>query len=101
MNVLVAYASAHGSTRSVAENVGRSLSARHQVTTRPVAEIIGLDSYDAIVLGSAVHDGAWLPEAREFVLRTPPPSRSSRRGCSAWGSPACCHARCVVPRAGS
>lgn len=68
MKVLIAYATAHGSTRSIAENVDRFLSARHRVTTRPMSEVGSLAGYDAVVLGSAVHDGEWLPEARAFLL---------------------------------
>lgn len=68
MKVLIAYATVHGSTRSIAENLDRFLSARYPVTTRPMSEVDSLAGYDAVVLGSAVHDGAWLPEARAFLL---------------------------------
>jgi menaquinone-dependent protoporphyrinogen oxidase len=68
MRILIAYATVHGSTRSIAENLGRFLAAYYLVTTRPVAEVDSLADYDAVVLGSAVHDGAWLPEAQAFLV---------------------------------
>lgn len=68
MNILVAYASADGSTRSIAENIGRFLAARHHVCTASMSAVDDLTAYDAVVLGSAVHDGGWLPEAQQFVL---------------------------------
>jgi menaquinone-dependent protoporphyrinogen oxidase len=67
MRVLVGYASAHGSTAGIAEAVARRLG-RHEldVDVRSVAEVDAVD-HDAVVLGSAVHSGAWLPPATAFV----------------------------------
>lgn len=70
MDVLVGYASAHGSTRGVAERiagrlVGHGLGAR----ARSVDEIVEVTPYDAVVVGSAVHNGAWLPGAVRFLHR--------------------------------
>jgi len=69
--VLVAYASAHGSTQGIAESIGAALE-RHgeQVSVRSAAEAIDVDAFDAVVLGSAVHDQRWLPEATEFADRS-------------------------------
>ena len=79
MKVLVGYATAAGSTRGIADRIAARLSARgHAVDVRDLAAAPGLDAYDAFVLGSAVHDQAWLPEARaavaghETVLATRP-----------------------------
>jgi menaquinone-dependent protoporphyrinogen oxidase len=68
MRVLVGYASAHGSTREIAEHVGARL-ARHGLETEVAAlgRVVGPAEFDAYVLGSAVHDQRWLPEARAFV----------------------------------
>ncbi len=68
MLVLVGYASAHGSTRQIAERVG-SIIGRSGVMVRvvPVGDLHDLEPYDAVVLGSAIHHGAWLPEATEAV----------------------------------
>lgn len=68
MKILIAYATVHGSTRLIAENLGRFLAARYPVTSQPMSVVDSLAGYDAVVLGSAVHDGAWLPEARAFLL---------------------------------
>jgi menaquinone-dependent protoporphyrinogen oxidase len=66
-NVLVAYASKHGSTRGVAEQVADGLGKRGARVVRPVDEVDGVDAYDAVVFGSAVYNEAWLPEGEEFV----------------------------------
>ncbi|HEX5568799.1 MAG TPA: flavodoxin domain-containing protein [Streptomyces sp.] len=66
--VLVGYASVHGSTAEIAERIGDRI-AGHGVDTRTAAlETVGeAGPYEAFVLGSAVHDQAWLPAATEFV----------------------------------
>ena len=66
--ILVAYASRAGSTREVAEAIGQSLTehgARAEV--RLIADITDLRPYRAVILGSAIHAGKWLPEAVKFV----------------------------------
>jgi menaquinone-dependent protoporphyrinogen oxidase len=66
--ILVAYASAAGSTGAIAETVGRALAgAAVAVDVRRVQSVSALDGYAAVVLGSAVHGGRWLPEAVEFL----------------------------------
>lgn len=67
MKVLVAYESVHGSTRSIAENIARSLAAHFQVTTRPMRETDDLSAFDAFVLGSAERGRTWVPQANEFL----------------------------------
>lgn len=68
--ILVGYASTHGSTRGVAERIAARLDERgHRVELRALHQVAGVREYDVVVLGSAVHDGAWLPEATEFVRR--------------------------------
>ncbi|WP_236243826.1 flavodoxin domain-containing protein [Streptomyces sp. CC210A] len=69
-SVLVGYATAHGSTRSIAERIAARLSdGGLRAVTRPLDALTAadLDAYDAYVVGSAVHDMAWLPEARRFT----------------------------------
>lgn len=68
--VLVGYATAHGSTRSVAERLAARLAeagARADVESLAAVQVERLAAYDAYVIGSAVHDMAWLPEAQRFV----------------------------------
>ena len=69
MLVLVGYASAHGSTRQIAERVGSigSAAAASRSASSRSASLHDLEPYDAVVLGSAIHHGAWLPEATEVV----------------------------------
>lgn len=70
MTILVGYASAHGSTRSIAERIG-SVLAEHdiRVEVRPMDGVKDAGGYEGFVLGSAVHSRAWLPEALDFVTR--------------------------------
>ena len=64
MTVLVTYASKHGATTEIAEALGRDLWARGvQAEVRSADEVDGVAAYDAVVLGSAVYMGKWLPEA--------------------------------------
>lgn len=70
MRVLVAHASAHGSTREIAEHIGAGLVARGldvDVSAADAVESTG--RYDAFVIGSAVHDQQWLAAARDLVER--------------------------------
>ncbi|WP_026405341.1 flavodoxin domain-containing protein [Actinomadura rifamycini] len=75
MTVLIAYASVHGSTASIARRIGEVLAEHGERTdVRPMDELgdRGLDEvggHDAFVLGSAVHEMTWLPAATEFLSR--------------------------------
>lgn len=68
--VLVTYASAHGSTRGIAERIAAQLGARGtRVAVRPVDEIEDVETYDAVVLGSPVLNQEWMPAATGFLRR--------------------------------
>ncbi|HEU5015051.1 MAG TPA: flavodoxin domain-containing protein [Roseiflexaceae bacterium] len=70
MTILVAVASKHGSTRAIAESIAEQLrSANLPVDLRAAGEVNDLSGYDAVILGSAVYAGSWLPEARKFAAR--------------------------------
>jgi len=70
MRVLVAYATDHGSTRGVADRIAGRLQQRGvDAEARAVAEVLEVSSYEAIVFGSAIHGGKWLPSARQFADR--------------------------------
>lgn len=70
MNVLVAYASRHGSTAGIAERIADRLSeAGIAAEARPVKEVGDVNRYDAFVVGSAAYMYRWLKEASSFVKR--------------------------------
>lgn len=73
MKLLVAVASRHGSTEEIAAVVADELRAAGlEVDERRVDEVGSIEGYQAIVLGSAVYMGKWLPEAQHFVERRQP-----------------------------
>lgn len=68
MKVLVGYDSAYGSTKGIAKEITDRLThAGLPVEIRPVDEIDAIRNYDAVVLGSAIHNMAWLPRAAAFM----------------------------------
>jgi menaquinone-dependent protoporphyrinogen oxidase len=70
MKILVAYASAHGSTKEVAQFIGRVLQTYNaEVTVANVVDVQSVEGYDAYVLGSAIHAGLWLQEMCKFIDR--------------------------------
>jgi menaquinone-dependent protoporphyrinogen IX oxidase/uncharacterized protein YndB with AHSA1/START domain len=69
-NVLVAYASEHGSTKGVAERIGARLGLTGaRVDVCPVEEVDDLEAYDTVILGSSVYGQRWLPTATQFWRR--------------------------------
>ncbi len=68
MDVLVGYATAHGSTEGVADRIAARLRASGaKVTLAKLVDIDDVGPFDATIIGSAVHSGQWLPEAELFV----------------------------------
>jgi len=68
--VLVTYASRAGSTKEVAEAIGKTLAEGGlQVDVLPMDMVKDLSFYDAVVAGSAIRGSKWLPEAVEFIQR--------------------------------
>ena len=68
--VLIVYASRCGSTGEVARAVGQELTAQDQVVdVRRAQDAPDPSGYQAVVVGSAVRFGKWLPEAVEFVKK--------------------------------
>lgn len=68
--VLVTYATAAGSTAGVAERIAGTLQAAGaDVACRPVGPDLDVRDFDAFVVGSAVHDMAWLQPALDLLPR--------------------------------
>lgn len=68
--VLVVYASREGATRDVAERIAERIAEQGRyVELRTAAEVDQFAAYDAVVLGSAIYDRSWLPEAEALVRR--------------------------------
>jgi menaquinone-dependent protoporphyrinogen oxidase len=66
--ILVTYATRAGSTIEVAAAIGETLSGNGiMVDVRPVKERPSVQDYQAVVIGSAIRMGNWLPEAVNFV----------------------------------
>jgi menaquinone-dependent protoporphyrinogen oxidase len=66
--ILVTYATHTGSTAEVANVVGEELRGRgFAVDVQAVHAAPQVHNYAAVVLGSAVNGGRWLPEAVDFV----------------------------------
>ena len=81
MNLLLAVASRHGSTLEIAEAIARKLrAAGHAVDVRNVAETPTPEGYDAVIIGSAIYMGGWLPAARQFVEH----NRAKLAGVPVW-----------------
>jgi menaquinone-dependent protoporphyrinogen oxidase len=74
MRVLVTAASRHNATEDMAEAIATvlrdSLSAqvgKTVVDVMPADEVVSVDDYDAVVLGSAIYLGKWLKDANILV----------------------------------
>jgi len=66
--ILITYATRVGSTVEVAATIGETLAARgFEAEVKPIKEKPSLEGYQAVLVGSAIRMGNWLPEAVEFV----------------------------------
>lgn len=68
MTILIAVASKHGSTREIAQAIAEDLRAQDLVVElREAGEVSDIAGYEAVILGSGVYAGSWLPEAKHFA----------------------------------
>lgn len=66
--ILVTHASRFGSTSGIAEAIGKTLAeSGAQVDVLPMRDVRDLSAYRAVVAGSAINGGEWLPEAMQFM----------------------------------
>jgi menaquinone-dependent protoporphyrinogen oxidase len=81
MRILVAVASKHGGTDTIAERITETLRDEgFEVDQRSPKDVADVASYDAAVIGSAVYVGRWLEPARSLVKR----NASTLRGRPVW-----------------
>lgn len=67
--ILVTYSTRTGSTKGVSEFIGKTLTdLGESVDVLPMNEIENLSHYSAVIAGSAIQSGKWLPEASEFII---------------------------------
>lgn len=66
--ILIAYATKHGSTGEIAEAIGRTLrDAGVEADVAAARAVTEVESYDAVILGSALYAAHWRREANRFV----------------------------------
>lgn len=70
MKILLAYASAAGSTKEIAERMHARLQSANigAITLSPVSDTLSLADYDALIIGSCLHIG-WLRSGSSFIKR--------------------------------
>ncbi len=65
---LIIYATRAGSTAEIATAVGQTLAASGlNIEVKPVKQVASLTGYQAVLLGSAIRMGSWLPEMVKFI----------------------------------
>ena len=68
--MLVAYDSKLGSTAEVAKFIGSVLTEQgSEIDVKPLSEVDELDTYDSVIIGSAIRYDRWLPDATAFVKK--------------------------------
>lgn len=66
--VLVSAGSKHGSTAEIGKQIGDVLAERGMgVTVLAPEHVLDVTRYDAVILGSAVYAGHWVPQAKEVA----------------------------------
>jgi len=69
-SILLAYTTRYGSTQEVAEVIAAELQqAGLKVELQPMREVATLDNFAAIVLGAAIYNAKWHPDAYQFLMQ--------------------------------
>lgn len=72
--ILVTYASRTGATKGVAQSIAKTLIENGMdVEITPVSDVNDITQFSAVIVGSAIQSGKWLPEAIEFVQNNKEP----------------------------
>jgi menaquinone-dependent protoporphyrinogen oxidase len=67
-SILLAYATRFGSTQEVSEAIATDLrEAGMEVDLQPMQEVQSLEGYDAVILGAALYNTRWHPDAHQFL----------------------------------
>jgi menaquinone-dependent protoporphyrinogen oxidase len=70
MRTLIAVASKHGSTLEIAAAIAEELRTKGiEADLKDAGQVAEVSGYDAVVLGSGIYAGNWLPEAKQMVDR--------------------------------
>ncbi|HII41131.1 MAG TPA: protoporphyrinogen oxidase [Thermoplasmata archaeon] len=70
MRIVIVHASKYGSTREIAEFIAEKLGHRGlEAEAQSAGPVPDLEGFGAVVVGSAVYMGHWMPEAVDFVQR--------------------------------
>lgn len=70
VRILVTCASRHGATDAIGDRIADTLSDHGFAVTRTIPDdVIDIDSFDGVIIGSAVYMGRWMSAARDFVER--------------------------------
>lgn len=71
--VLITYATRTGYTAGVTEAIGKTL-AEHNIFAHvvPMEKVKDLSIYKVIIMGSAIQNRQWLPEAKKFIEKNIP-----------------------------
>jgi menaquinone-dependent protoporphyrinogen oxidase len=69
-DVLIVYASRHGSTEQVARGIGETLRDLELTTTiEPADEVADVTGFRAVLVGGGIYMGRWHRDARQFLHR--------------------------------
>jgi len=67
-HVLIAYDTIHGSTAEVGDRIGKNLCDQgFRVDLRLAAHVEDISEYDGVIIGSAIYEFAFLPDALAFI----------------------------------
>ena len=68
--ILIVYASKYGTTREVAERIAQRLQkSGRQAEVKSAGQVTHVGNPEAVIVGSALYQGGWLPEATTFVRK--------------------------------
>jgi|tagenome__1003787_1003787.scaffolds.fasta_scaffold20886940_2 menaquinone-dependent protoporphyrinogen oxidase len=75
--VLIAYGTKMGATATIAAVIGSELrAAGHNVDVHEIGAVLAVSEYDAVIVGSAIYQGHWRPEAVRFLRHHEPQLRN-------------------------